>query len=78
MMDLHIMSKLAEGLGLIVFDEFLKSLDPGNHDEMLTLIKDMKIGAILLVSHQEGISGFQNKTMELELGQDGMTKVQFL
>jgi hypothetical protein len=45
---------------------------------MLTLIKDMKIGAILLVSHQEGISGFQNKTMELELGQDGMTKVQFL
>jgi len=39
----------------------------------------MNVGAILLVSHQEGISGFQNKTMELELDQStGMTKVQFL
>lgn len=78
MMDLHIMSKLTEGLGLVVFDEFLKSLDPGNHDEMLGMIKDMKVGTILLVSHQEGISGFQNKTMELSLGSDGFTKVQFL
>lgn len=78
MMDLHIMSKLTEGLGLVVFDEFLKSLDPGNHDEMLGMIKDMKVGTILLVSHQEGISGFQNKTMELSLGSDGFTRVQFL
>jgi ABC-type molybdenum transport system ATPase subunit/photorepair protein PhrA/predicted phosphodiesterase len=78
MMDLHIMSKLTEGLGLVVFDEFLKSLDPGNHDEMLGMIKDMKVGTILLVSHQEGISGFQNKTMELSLGSDGFTKIQFL
>ena len=79
MMDLHIMSKLTEGLGLIIFDEFLKSLDPSNHDVMLNMIKDMNVGAILLVSHQEGISGFQNKTMELELDQStGMTKVQFL
>jgi len=78
MMDLHIMSKLTEGLGLVVFDEFLKSLDPGNHDEMLSMIKDMKVGTILLVSHQEGISGFQNKTMELSLGSDGFTKIQFL
>lgn len=78
-MDLHIMSKLVEGLGLVVFDEFLKSLDPGNHDEMLQIIKDMKIGAIMLVSHQDGISGFQNKTMELALDPNtGMTQIQFL
>jgi hypothetical protein len=44
----------------------------------LGMIKDMKVGTILLVSHQEGISGFQNKTMELSLGSDGFTKVQFL
>ena len=76
-MDLHIISKLVEGLGLIVFDEFLKSLDPGNHDEMLNVIRDMNIGVILLVSHHDGISGFQNKTMEISL-QNGLTNVQFL
>ena len=78
LMDLHLMSRLTNGLGLIVFDEFLKSLDPGNHDEMLTLIQGMGVGLILLVSHQTGISGFQNKTIELELGPDGMTNTKFL
>lgn len=74
-LDIHFMNKIITRMGLIVMDEFLKHLDPYNHDICIEAISNMNIGCILLSSHMESIASFNNKSCEMELNQSGITKI---
>lgn len=74
-LDVHFISKIVTGMGLLVMDEFLKHLDPSNHDICLETISSMNIGCILLSSHMESVGGFNNKTCNLELNDSGITMI---
>lgn len=74
-LDIDFLSKITQGgLGLLIMDEFLKHLDPLNHDLCIDAISKMKIGCIMLSSHMESISAFNNRFLKMEL-QNGKTKV---
>lgn len=74
-LDIHFLSKIVTGMGLLVMDEFLKHLDPGNHELCIGKLSEMNIGCMLLSSHMESVGGFNNKTCNLELNDSGLTKI---
>ena len=73
--DIDFLSKVVTKMGLLVMDEFLKHLDPFNHETCIEKISSMNIGCIMLSSHMESISSFNNKTCNLELNDSGITKI---
>ena len=56
-------------------DEFLKHLDPRNHDICIDMISAMNVGCILLSSHMESIASFNNRTFNLSLNGSGVTVI---
>lgn len=76
-LDINFMSKVITRMGLIVMDEFLKHLDPKNHDICIETISNMNIGCIMLSSHMESIASFYNKSCRMELNDSGVTKITF-
>lgn len=75
-LDVNFLQKIVSRLGLLVMDEFLKHLDPENHDICLEMISQMNIGCIMISSHMESIAAFNNKSCKLSLS-GGLTKIDF-
>lgn len=75
-LDIDFMSKVLTKVGFLVFDEALKYLDTAKLDEVLEVISQMDVGLVLLSSHVESLSKFNNKTMSLQLNESGVTQVQ--
>ena len=75
-LDVNFLSKIVTRMGLLVMDEFLKHLDPKNHDICVDMISNMNIGCTLLSSHMESIPAFNNRSMKMELNQSGITKLE--
>ena len=59
-------------------DEFLKSLDPENHDLCVEMIDKMNVGCVMLSSHMETIGKFNNKSMNLSLNDSGSTMINLM
>lgn len=76
-LDVNFLQKIVSRLGLLVMDEFLKHLDPENHDVCLEMIGQMNIGCIMISSHMESIAAFNNKSCKLSLNNSGLTKIDF-
>ena len=76
-LDIHFLSKIINRLGILILDEFLKHLDPSNHDLCLDMISSMSIGCTFISSHMESIAAFNNKTCRLSLNNSGLTKIEF-
>lgn len=74
-LDIHFLSRIVTRMGLLVMDEFLKHLDPGNHELCIGKIQEMNIGCILLSSHMESVGGFNNRTCNLSLNDSGLTNI---
>lgn len=74
-LDVNFLSKIVTRMGLLVMDEFLKHLDPFNHDICIDMISSMNIGCIMISSHMESITSFNNKSCRLELNDSGITKI---
>lgn len=74
-LDISFLSKIVTRMGILIMDEFLKHLDPYNHDICIETISSMNVGCIMLSSHMESISSFNNKSCKLELNESGVTKV---
>lgn len=74
-LDVNFLSKIVTRLGLLIMDEFLKHLDPYNHEICVDMISTMNIGCTMLSSHMESIATFNNKSCKLELNDSGVTKV---
>lgn len=72
-LDINFLSKIMPRVGLLVMDEFLKHLDPQNHDTCIELIKNMNIGCTIISSHMESIASFNNRTFNLSLNDSGIT-----
>ena len=75
-LDLHCMTKLISNLGLLVFDEYLKHLSPENLDIALEMISGLNVGCIMLSSHMETVSAFNNRSFELSLNDSGLTQIK--
>lgn len=73
-LDINFLNKIVNRLGLLVMDEFLKHLDPGNHDICIDMISNMNVGCIMLSSHMESIASFNNKSCDLSLN-NGVTNI---
>ena len=73
-LDVNFLNKIVSRLGLLVMDEFLKHLDPRNHDICIDMISGMNVGCILLSSHMESITSFNNRSCLLEM-EHGVTKI---
>jgi len=76
-LDIHFLSKIINRVGILILDEFLKHLDPSNHDLCLDMISSMSIGCTFISSHMESIAAFNNKTCKLSLNNSGLTKIEF-
>ena len=76
-LDIHFLSKIINRIGILILDEFLKHLDPSNHDLCLDMIQGMSIGCTFISSHMESIAAFNNKTCSLSLNQSGLTQMKF-
>lgn len=74
-LDVNFLSKIVTRLGLLIMDEFLKHLDPYNHEICVDMIGSMNIGCTMLSSHMESIATFNNKSCNLELNDSGVTKI---
>ena len=74
-LDVNFLSKVVTRMGLLVMDEFLKHLDSKNHDICIEMLREMNIGLILLSSHMESVPAFNNKSLNLELNEGGITKL---
>lgn len=74
-LDINFLSKIVTRMGLLIMDEFLKHLDPENHDNCIDMISSMNIGCIMISSHMESITSFNNKTCRLELNDSGVTNI---
>ena len=72
-LDVNFLSKIMPRIGLLVMDEFLKHLDPQNHDVCIELIKSMNVGCTIISSHMESIASFNNRTFNLSLNGSGVT-----
>ena len=77
-LDINFLSKIITRLGLLVFDEFLKHLSEENHDNCIDVVDSMNIGCILISSHMENITSFNNRQFSLSLDASGVTKVEIL
>lgn len=76
-LDVNFLNKIVNRLGLLVMDEFLKHLDPKNHDICIDMISNMNVGCILLSSHMESIASFNNRSCTLEM-EHGITKINLV
>lgn len=76
-LDVHFLQNIVTRLGILVMDEFLKHLDPQNHDICIDMISDMNIGCIMLSSHMESVATFNNKTCKLSLNHNCMSEIDF-
>ena len=76
-LDIHFLSKIINRVGILILDEFLKHLDPSNHDLCLDMISNMSVGCTFISSHMESIQAFNNKTCRLSLNDSGLTKIEF-
>jgi recombinational DNA repair ATPase RecF/predicted phosphodiesterase len=74
-LDVNFLSKIMPRIGLLVMDEFLKHLDPQNHDVCIELIKSMNVGCTIISSHMESIASFNNRTFNLSLNGSGVTVI---
>lgn len=74
-LDINFLSKVVTRMGLLIMDEFLKSLDAENHDLCIDMIDNMNVGCIMLSSHMETIGKFNNKSMNLALNDSGSTVI---
>lgn len=74
-LDINFLSKIVTKLGLLIMDEFLKHLDPANHEICIDLISSMNVGCTMISSHMESIATFNNKSCKLELNDSGVTKI---
>lgn len=77
LLDIHILSKIVTRLGILILDEALKHLDMSNFDICLDMLKDMNVGCLMLSSHVESISAFNNKALKLSLNESGLSKIEF-
>ena len=77
-LDVNFLSKVVTRMGLLVMDEFLKSLDPENHDLCVEMIDKMNVGCVMLSSHMETIGKFNNKSMHLSLNDSGSTMINLM
>jgi len=77
LLDLHYLSKIVSRLGLLILDEHLKHLDSSNADIAVEMLKDMNIGCLLLTSHMDSLSAFNNKTCKLSLNNSGSSIIDF-
>lgn len=75
-LDVHFLQKIVTKLGILVMDEFLKHLDPENHDKCLEMILDMNIDCIMISSHMESIAAFNNKTCRLSLKEGCLSEIE--
>ena len=75
-LDINFLSKIMPRVGLLIMDEFLKHLDPQNHDTCIELIKSMNVGCTIISSHMESIASFNNRTFNLSLNDSGVTIIQ--
>lgn len=75
-LDIHYLSKIITKMGFLVMDEFLKHLDPLNHDICIDMISQCNVGCVMLSSHMENITKFHNKTCSLELNDNGSTIIK--
>ena len=74
-LDVHMLEKLIPNSGLLIFDEFLKNLDSSMLQTVCELLADMKIGTLILTSHQI-IGDFYNKIISLSLDENGLTQIK--
>ena len=74
-LDVNFLSKIMPRIGLLIMDEFLKHLDPQNHDVCVELIKSMNVGCTIISSHMESIASFNNRTFNLSLNDSGVTVI---
>lgn len=74
-LDINFLSKIVTRMGLLIMDEFLKHLDPENHENCIDMISSMNIGCIMLSSHMESVASFNNRICRLELNDSGITKI---
>lgn len=75
-LDIDFMSKVLTKVGFLVFDEALKYLDSKRLEEVIEIIGQMDVGLILLSSHVESLSNFNNRTLNVELDENGNSKIQ--
>ncbi len=77
LVDIDFLSHLISSLGVMYFDEFLKSLDAERSEIVIDTIKNLPVGCIFLTSHLESVGAqFHNKILKMELGPDGKTKIE--
>lgn len=77
MLDIHFLQKIIPRMGVLIMDEFLKHLDPENHDLCIETIQNMNIGCTMISSHMESIAAFNNKSCRLSLNDSGLTQIDF-
>jgi ABC-type lipoprotein export system ATPase subunit len=74
MADFNFLSRICTGLGLLVCDETLKHLSEESTEYVLELIGGMNVNNVLLSSHMINVN-FHNREIELELDENGITKI---
>ena len=74
MADFNFLSRICTGLGLLVCDETLKHLSEESTEYVLGLIGNMNVNNVILSSHMINVN-FHNKEIELELDENGITKI---
>lgn len=77
LVDIDFLSHLISSLGVMYFDEFLKTLDAERSEIVIDIIKNLPVSCIFLTSHLESVGAqFHNKILKMELGADGKTKIE--
>ena len=74
-LDIHFLNKVVTRMGLLIMDEFLKSLDSENHDLCIDMINETNIGCVMLSSHMETLGKFNTKTIRFALNDSGSTMI---
>lgn len=74
MADFNFLSRICTGLGILVCDETLKHLSEESTEYVLGLIGNMNVNNVLLSSHMINVN-FHNREVELELDENGITKI---
>lgn len=74
-LDIHFLNKVVTRMGLLIMDEFLKSLDPENHDLCIDMINETNVGCVMLSSHMETLGKFNTKTIRFGLNDSGLTMI---
>lgn len=72
-LDINFMSKIITGTGVLMMDEFLKALDPENHDRCLEILTKIPVSLMMLSSHMETVANFYNKQIAVRSSDSGST-----